>query len=86
MKLEFEKNNKIIIKENSYEYVICEMSTIVITNDKRDVHTKGGGQRSKVKVTQVKKLFSRFRTVTQFEFTYGDEMMHKAWCCLEEVP
>ena len=21
-----------------------------------------------------------------FEFTYGDEMMHKAWCCLEEVP
>ena len=22
----------------------------------------------------------------QFEFTYGDEMMHKAWCCLEEVP
>ena len=22
----------------------------------------------------------------QFEFTYGNEMMHKAWCCLEEVP
>ena len=22
----------------------------------------------------------------QFEFTYADEMMHKAWCCLEEVP
>ena len=22
----------------------------------------------------------------QFEFTYGDEMMHKAWCCLGEVP
>ena len=21
-----------------------------------------------------------------FEFTYGDEMMHTAWCCLEEVP
>ena len=21
----------------------------------------------------------------QFEFIYGDEMMHKAWCCLEEV-
>ena len=21
----------------------------------------------------------------QFEFAYGDEMMHKAWCCLEEV-
>ena len=22
----------------------------------------------------------------QFEFTYDDEMMHIAWCCLEEVP
>ena len=22
----------------------------------------------------------------QFEFTYGDEMMHTAWCCLGEVP
>ena len=21
----------------------------------------------------------------QFEFTYDDEMMHRAWCCLEEV-
>ena len=21
-----------------------------------------------------------------FDFTYGDEMMHKAWCCLGEVP
>ena len=22
----------------------------------------------------------------QFELTYGNEMMYKAWCCLEEVP
>ena len=22
----------------------------------------------------------------QFEFTYDDEIMHIAWCCLEEVP
>ena len=22
----------------------------------------------------------------QFEFTYGNEMIHKAWCCLEEEP
>ena len=29
-----------------------------------DVHTKGKGQRSKVKVTEVKTQFSRFRTVT----------------------
>ena len=39
-------------------------------------------QKVKVKVTEVKTQFSRFQTI-QFEFTYGDEMMHKAWCCLE---
>ena len=22
----------------------------------------------------------------KFEFTYDDEMIHRAWCCLEEVP
>ena len=36
----------------------------VITNDKSDVHAKGQGQRSKVKVTEVMTPFSRFRTVT----------------------
>ena len=46
----------------------------VIINDKSEVHAKGQGQRSKVKVTEVKTQLSRF----QFEFTYGDEMMHKA--------
>ena len=31
--------------------------------------------------------FSRFRTVTPVEFTYDDEMMHKAWCrFFREVP
>ena len=35
---------------------------------------------------EVKTQFSRFRTVIQFEFTYGDEMMHKAWCGIGEVP
>ena len=59
----------------------------VITNDKSDSHAKGQGQRSKVKVTEVKTPFSRFRTVTiQFEFTYGSETMHIAWCYLGEVP
>ena len=53
----------------------------VITNDRSDVHAKGQGQRSKVKVTGVMTPFSHFR-----EFTYGDEMMHKAWCWLGEVP
>ena len=36
----------------------------VITIDRRDVHAKGQGQRSKVKVTEVMTTFNRFRTVT----------------------
>ena len=36
----------------------------VISNDKSDVHAKGQGQRSKVKVTEVKTQLNRFRTVT----------------------
>ena len=36
----------------------------VITNDESDVHAKGQGQRSKVKVTEVNTQFNRFRTVT----------------------
>ena len=36
----------------------------VITNDRRKVHAKGQGQRSKVKVTEVTTPLSRFQTVT----------------------
>ena len=36
----------------------------VITNDRRKVHAKGQGQRSKVKVTEVTTHLNRFRTVT----------------------
>ena len=36
----------------------------VITSDKSDVHAKGHGQRSKVKVTEVTTQLNRFRTVT----------------------
>ena len=36
----------------------------VITNDRRKVHAKGQGQRSKVKVTEVTTQLNRFRTVT----------------------
>ena len=58
----------------------------VITKDQGKVHAKGQGQRSKVKVTEVTTQLNRFRTVTPVEFTYGDEMIHIAWCCLGEVP
>ena len=36
----------------------------VIVDDRSDVHARGQGQRSKVKVTEVMTLLSRFRTVT----------------------
>ena len=32
--------------------------------DRSDVHAKGKGQRSKIKVTEIKTQLSRFRTVT----------------------
>ena len=69
----------------SHHRIIMKFSG-VITNDQSKVHAKGQGQRSKVKVTEVTTQLNRVRTVTQFEFTYDDEMMHIAWCCLEEVP
>ena len=47
----------------SHHRIIITFSRF-ITNDKCDVHAKGQGQRSKVKVTEVKTKFSRFRTIT----------------------
>ena len=47
----------------SHHRIIMKFSG-VITNDKNDVHAKGQGQRSKVKVTEVNTQLNRFRTVT----------------------
>ena len=47
----------------SHHPVIMKFSG-VITGDKSDVHAKGQGQRSKVKVTEVTTQLNRFRTVT----------------------
>ena len=47
----------------SHHRIIMKFSG-VITNDKIDVHAKGQGQRSKVKVTEVNAQLNRFRTVT----------------------
>ena len=47
----------------SHHRIIMKFSG-VITNDKSDVHEKGQGQRSKVKVTEVTTQLNRFRTVT----------------------
>ena len=47
----------------SYQRFFMKFSG-VITNDKSDVHAKGHGQRSKVKVTEVTTQLNRFRTVT----------------------
>ena len=47
----------------SHHRIIMKFSG-VITNDKSDVHAKGQGQRSKVKVTEVNTQLNPFRTVT----------------------
>ena len=47
----------------SHHRIIMKFSG-VITNDKSNVHAKGQGQRSKVKVTEVTTQLNRFRTVT----------------------
>ena len=47
----------------SHHRIIMNFSG-VITNDWSDVHAKGQGQKSKVKVTAVNTQLSRFRTVT----------------------
>ena len=47
----------------SHHRIIMKFSG-VITSDKSDVHAKGQGQRSKVKVTEVTTQLNRFRTVS----------------------
>ena len=47
----------------SHHHIIMKFSG-VITSDRSDVHAKGQGQRSKVKVTEVTTQLYRFRTVT----------------------
>ena len=47
----------------SHQRIIMKFSG-VITSDRSDVHAKGQGQRSKVKVTEVTTELNRFRTVT----------------------
>ena len=47
----------------SHHRIIMKFSG-VITSDRSDVHAKGEGQRSKVKVTEVTTQLNRFRTVT----------------------
>ena len=47
----------------SHHRIIMKFSG-VITNVRSDVHAKDQGQRSNVKVTEVKAQLSRFRTVT----------------------
>ena len=47
----------------SHHRIIMKFSGVII-NDKSDVHAKGQGHRSKVKVTEVMTPLSRFRTVT----------------------
>ena len=69
----------------SCHHIILKLSG-VITIDRRDVHAKGQGQRSSSRSQRSWPHLAISRPWLQFEFTYGDKMTHKAWCCLEEVP
>ena len=73
------------ISLGSHHHIIMKFSG-VITMDKRDVHTKGQGQRSKVKVTEVKTQLSHFWTVTPAWIHIYDKITHTAWGSIEEVP
>ena len=55
---------RLVRPSHLFDYFPIIVSSWVITNGKSDVHAKDQGQRSKVKVTEVMTLFSRFRTVT----------------------
>ena len=66
----------------SHHRIITKFSG-VITNDRSDVHAKGQGQRSKVKVTEVTTQLNRFRTVTP---VWIHQYCTKAWSGIEEVP
>ena len=69
----------------SHHRIILKFSG-VITNDRCDVHAKGQGQRSKVKVTEVMTPLSRFRTITPVWSHIWRWNDAQSWCCLEEVP
>ena len=69
----------------SHHRIIMKFSG-VITMVRSDVHAKGQGQRSKVKVTEVNTQLCRFRTLTPVWITYGNEIMHTAGSSIEEVP
>ena len=55
-----------------------------MTNVKSMQKVKVRGQRSRSQRSQPNVTVSGL--LLQFEFTYDDEIMHIAWCCLEEVP
>ena len=67
-----------------YHHRIIMKFSGVITNDQRDVYAKGQGQRSRSQRSKPNLTVSGLWL--KFEFTYDDEMKHKARWCLEEVP
>ena len=68
----------------SHHHIIIKFSGV--TNlDRSDVQAKREGQSSKVRVTEVKTQFSRFRTVASAWIKEAGEITHKAWCGIEEV-
>ena len=69
----------------SHHLIIMKFSG-VINIDISDVHTKGQRHSSKVKVTEVKTQFSRFRTVTPVWIHIWPWNDAQTWSSIEEVP
>ena len=61
----------------------------VFVIDRSDVYAQGQGQRSKVKVTEVKTRFALFWVFPEgnssLNFTDGYKMMHKTWSGVGDV-
>ena len=70
----------------SHHRIIMKFSGVT-TTDQGNVHAKGQGQRSKVKVTEVNSQLSRFLTLTPvWIHIWWSNDIYIAWCCLWEVP
>ena len=70
-----------------YHHRIIMKFSGVITTDQGNVHAKGQGRKSKIKVTEVSTQLSRFRTVTPvWIHIWWWNDIYIAWCCLGEVP
>ena len=66
---------------SSYHHEISKS----VTNDRSEGHAWVKMTDRMCRSQRPKTYLALSRPYFQFKFTYGDEMMRKAWCCSEEV-